>query len=72
MRHTLPMALLALTVLWVGCTSSGARSTSDPRVQSFLMQTAPELPVDGTWVGRPSPLAGLRGRVVYLQFAFPT
>lgn len=50
------------------------RSTSDSRVQSFLGRTPPDAFTGGAWVGRagPTSLAALRGRVVYVQFAFPT
>jgi hypothetical protein len=89
MRRLLPLAAalgaLGLATLGLaGCASqasSGAdapagdsgRSTSDPRVRSFLGQVPPELGADLRWVMRaPAPLASLQGRVVFLQFAFPT
>ncbi|MHC5010205.1 MAG: hypothetical protein ACYTG6_04545 [Planctomycetota bacterium] len=69
------VAILALG-LATACTSTagGRRSTSDDRVRSFMGEVPPELPSTGTWtnVGQPTSLAALRGRVVYLQFAFPT
>ena len=56
-----------------GRTAAGSRSTSDARVKSFAGQTPPDVFTDGTWVSKagPTSLAALRGRVVYLQFAFP-
>jgi len=50
-----------------------ANSTADPRVRSFVGRTPPDVFTDGTWVGPagPTSLAAERGRVVYLQFAFP-
>jgi len=71
--------LLALAVL-AACSSrapaaapTGGRSTSDARVKSFQGQPPPDVFTNGTWVSRsgPTSLAALRGRVVYLQFAFP-
>jgi hypothetical protein len=48
-------------------------STSDSRVRSFLGRPPPEIAPDARWLdGPPAPLASLRGRVVYVQFAFPT
>ena len=71
--------LLAALVLSVACSSApssgsrqtGSRSTSDPRVRSYVGQVPPELPADGTWSdpSRPS-LAAHRGRTVFLIFAF--
>jgi hypothetical protein len=50
-----------------------APSTSDSRVRSFLGRPPPEIAPDVRWLdGPPAPLASLRGRVVYVQFAFPT
>jgi hypothetical protein len=52
---------------------SPAPSTSDSRVRSFLGRPPPEIAPDARWLdGPPAPLASLRGRVVYVQFAFPT
>lgn len=47
--------------------------TQDPRVKSYLGQTPPDVFEGGTWVSRagPTSLAALRGRVVYVMFAFP-
>jgi thiol-disulfide isomerase/thioredoxin len=46
-------------------------SDADPWYASFRGRKPPELAADGTWVtGGPATLASLRGRVVYLQFAF--
>lgn len=57
----------------VGTASAGTRSTTDARVKSFMGQVPPDVLTNGTWVSRagPTSLAALRGRVVYLQFAFP-
>jgi hypothetical protein len=53
--------------------SPGGRSTADARVRSFAGRVPPELAPDARWLGAPpSSLAALRGRVVYVQFAFPT
>jgi len=75
-------ALLPLfaALLLFGCSSTaggaggGGRSTSDPRVRSLRGTTPPALPANGTWLNArgPTSLAALRGRVVYVQFAFPT
>ena len=53
-------------------TPSG-RSTTDSRVKSYMGQVPPDVFSQGTWVGRAgeTSLAALRGRVVYVQFAFP-
>jgi thiol-disulfide isomerase/thioredoxin len=46
-------------------------SDEDPWFLSFRGKAPPEFAADGTWVsGGPATLASLRGRVVYLQFAF--
>ena len=57
-----------------GPAARGGRSTQDARVRSFAGRTPPDVFTNGTWVGRagPTSLAALRGRVVYVQFAFPT
>jgi hypothetical protein len=72
MRNVLGLALLPL--LLAACTSGGGgRSTEDPRVRSLRGQVPPELAGDVMWSNSPpTSLAGLRGRVVYVQFAFPT
>jgi hypothetical protein len=46
------------------------RSRGD--MQSYLHQTPPEFPAGGTWINTDGPLdlAGLRGRVVLLEFSF--
>jgi hypothetical protein len=83
--HTpLRTAALLLSVVVLSACSTGAapapqraqasgRSTTDARVKSFMGQTPPDVLTNGTWVSRagPTSLAALRGRVVYLQFAFP-
>ena len=70
--------ILLLLVLAAACSSPGGqtssgRSTQDARVKSYRGQTPPDVFTNGTWVGEagPTSLAALRGRVVYLQFAFP-
>ncbi len=72
MRNPLTLAVLAL--LLAACASpSGGPSTLDSRVRSFRGRTPPELAADARWLNAPpSTLSALRGRVVYLQFAFPT
>ncbi len=78
---TLALALLSATLSagLLSCSSPqpaspGAVSRSgDPRVLALLGQTPPEVPADVRWLnGQPASLAALRGRVVFLQFAFPT
>ena len=73
-RFTLgSVAVLLISVLLLSaCSTGGSRSTSDARVRSFRGQTPPELPTDGVWLGGGGSLASLRGRVVYVQFTFPT
>jgi hypothetical protein len=75
-----PLASLlgALLLLLAGCQAAapgagGGRSTADPRVRSFMGQVPPEL-AGGARLNAAAPpsLAALRGRVVYVQFAFPT
>ena len=41
-------------------------------VQTYLHQPPPEFPAGGTWINTDGPLdlAGLRGRVVFLEFSF--
>jgi thiol-disulfide isomerase/thioredoxin len=47
------------------------RSDADAWFHSFRGKAPPELDAEGTWVnGGPATLASLRGRVVYVQFAF--
>jgi hypothetical protein len=75
MRPPFPLAIGAL--LLSACTSGagvgGARSTDDARVRSLRGQVPPELAADARWLGAPpTSLAALRGRVVFVQFAFPT
>ena len=54
-------------------TAPGASEARDARVRSFLGRVPPEIAPDARWIGAPAAsLAALRGRVVYLQFAFPT
>jgi hypothetical protein len=80
-------SLVALALLWsAACAaspsagtspssspSSTARSTADSRVRSFRGQVPPELAPDARWLNAPrATLASLRGRVVFVQFAFPT
>ena len=64
---------IAIVAACAGSPAAPGRSTADPRVKSFAGQTPPDVLTDGTWVARagPTSLAALRGRVVYLQFAFP-
>jgi hypothetical protein len=87
MRRTLSsVAALAALTLGACASSAGAppagasgagpsasgRSTTDARVRSFVGQPPPEL---GELAWGPAPatsLAAQRGRVVFLQFAFPT
>jgi hypothetical protein len=80
LRWGAPLLLGAAALLFAGCATSPAgggggsgRSTADPRVRSFRGQAASELAA-GTWLNAagPTSLGALRGRVVYLQFAFPT
>jgi hypothetical protein len=70
------LAVLALgTLLLAGCSSPAAPrgGGSDPRVLSLMGQTPPEVAPDARWLNAPpTTLAGLRGRVVFVQFAFPT
>ena len=76
--RSVPFALCGL--LLTACASKepavprAARSTDDPRVQSFEGKPPPDLAIDAMWLNAPatSSLAAMRGRVVYLQFAFPT
>jgi hypothetical protein len=51
---------------------AGGTSDADPLRRSLLGSEAPELATDGTWIA-PAPadtLRGMRGQVVFLQFAF--
>jgi hypothetical protein len=68
------LVAVALGVMLAACSSGAAtRGVSDARVRSFVGQAPPELAADARWLNAPpSTLAGLRGRVVFLQFAFPT
>ena len=47
-------------------------SDSDPYFRDFIGAEPPELPREGTWItpATATTLVGLRGQVVYLQFAF--
>ena len=54
-----------------GVPPAAGTSDADPYWFSFVGKAPPPLSADGTWVvGRPTTLSALRGRVVYLQFAF--
>ncbi len=66
--------LFAMALACAACASpDGGRSTLDARVQTFRGRTPPELSADVRWLNAPpSTLSALRGRVVYVQFAFPT
>jgi hypothetical protein len=76
------LVLLAAGVLLVatGCASSAGQtgstrraSTDDARVRTFRGTVPPEIPADARFLNAPpATLATLRGRVVLLQFAFPT
>jgi hypothetical protein len=78
------VALVAVAALAAGCSagpsagpSSGAAGTArraaDPRVRSFMGQALPDVTGDVRWLNvPPTTLGALRGRVVFLQFAFPT
>ncbi len=67
------LAVLALLVAACASPGGGGASTMDSRVRTYRGRTPPELAADARWLNAPpSSLAGLRGRVVYLQFAFPT
>jgi len=49
------------------------RSTDDARVRRLVGTVPPELAADARWIqGSGTTLAALRGRVAYVQFAFPT
>jgi len=69
----LPLLVL-LAAVAAGCSSApAAPSTSDARVAKRVGQAPPELGSDLRWLNAPpTTLAALRGRVVYVQFAFPT
>jgi hypothetical protein len=71
--------LVAACVVATGCSSGGASSRSgtqsaaDPRVKSLKGQPPPEFAGDARWLNAPATsLAALRGKVVFVQFAFPT
>jgi hypothetical protein len=73
MRRTL--GLLVAMLAWTGCKSTGAgRSpTTDARVHSLRAQTPPDFTPDARWLNAPSAsLASMSGRVLFVQFAFPT
>ncbi len=72
MRMVPVLLAVLVAALLAGCSTAGGKSTSDPRVKRLIGQQAQELPADGTWLNGATSLASLRGRVVYLQFAFPT
>lgn len=79
-RPALAAALLA--VVLAACSSPGSprvsspdshRASTDARVHSFFGQAPPEIAADVRWLNaQPISLAALGGRVVFLQFAFPT
>jgi hypothetical protein len=72
MRGSSLLVLAAATL--AACTSGGpARSPTDARVRSYQGTVPPEVSPDArTLNAEPATLAALRGRVVYVQFAFPT
>ncbi len=79
MRSLLLTPVLAAWL--VGCGMSGPpmlppaadAAAKNARVRSFLGRMPPEIAPDARWLDAPpSSLAALRGRVVYVQFAFPT
>ena len=72
------VAVLLLFAAACASPSSGprqgaGRSTSDERVKSYQGKVPQDVFTDGTWVSQAgaTSLAALRGRVVYVQFAFP-
>jgi len=79
-RPALSAALLA--VVLAACSSPGSsrgsssgtpQASTDARVHSFFGQTPPEIAADVRWLNaQPASLAALVGRVVFVQFAFPT
>jgi len=66
--------LLCLSVVLAGCSSSaGTASTPAPQVAQRGGQAPPEFAEDVRWLNAPpTTLAALRGRAVFVQFAFPT
>jgi hypothetical protein len=81
MRTTHRLLVLACIVA-AGCSSggpspassrSGAPRASDSRVKPLRGQPPPEFTSDVRWLDTPpTTLAALRGKVVFVQFAFPT
>jgi len=69
-----PIPLLFLSAVLAGCTSGGsAPSTASPPASQRAGQAPPEFADDVRWLNAPpTTLAGLRGRAVFVQFAFPT
>jgi hypothetical protein len=53
--------------------AAASQRAADPRVRPLRGQAPPEFTSDVRWLNAPAtPLAGLRGRAVFVQFAFPT
>lgn len=56
-----------------GSSQGSSRASTDARVHSFFGQAPPEIAADVRWLNaQPASLAALGGRVVFVQFAFPT
>lgn len=73
MRRTL--GLLVGMIACAGCASpaKGRAPTTDSRVPKRVAQTLPEFAPEARWLNAPpASLASLRGRVLFVQFAFPT
>ncbi len=75
------LLLLVLVFSLAACSSGraassgggGGRSTSDPRVRSFVGGPLPTAPAGGQWIRHMTQLpTGATPKVIYYQFAFPS
>jgi hypothetical protein len=65
------LATSLAVAVWCGC-AYRQNGSSGGYFNSYLNQTPPELAAGGEWINTEEPLslAGLRGRVVWLEFSF--
>ena len=81
MRPMKRILLVVLVLSLAACSSGraassgggGGRSTSDPRVRSFVGGPLPAAPAGGQWIRHMSQLpSDTTPKVIYYQFAFPS
>jgi hypothetical protein len=73
MRRTSGLLVGMLALAACESTTAAGRPTTDSRVHSLQGRAPPEFTPDARWLNAPpASLASMRGRVLFVQFAFPT